>query len=103
MTPPSRHLPLPVLDSIADRLRERETDLKQSHKQTEDLTKQLDHPFEHEEKLTAAAKRQQEIVEALDITKNQASSGVGDSNEAAAESPAQQLGQTTSQSPCVSV
>jgi hypothetical protein len=33
------------------------------------LTRQLDHPFEHEEKLTAATKRQQEIVAALDITK----------------------------------
>ena len=40
-----------ALDSIDDRLRERETDLKQSHRQSEDLTKQLDQPFEHEEKL----------------------------------------------------
>ena len=61
-----------ALDSFEDRLRERETDLAQSQRQSADLTKQLDQPFEHEEKLTAAAARQQEIVAALDITKNQA-------------------------------
>ncbi|MEP6672340.1 MAG: hypothetical protein ABJF10_24460, partial [Chthoniobacter sp.] len=70
-----------ALDSMADRLRERESDLNQSHKQTKDLTKQLDHPFEHEEKLTAAAKRQQEIIEALDITKNQASARLDEGAE----------------------
>ncbi len=70
-----------ALDSMPDRLRERETDLQQTRKQTEDLTKQLDHPFEHEEKLAAAAKRQQEIVEALDITKNQASVKMADGDD----------------------
>lgn len=70
-----------ALDSIADRLQERETDLQQSHKQTEDLTKQLDHPFEHEEKLTVATKRQQEIITALDITKDQASAKVDEGTE----------------------
>ena len=48
---------------------------------SEDLTKQLDHAFEHDEKLTVATKRQQEIVNALDITKNQASAKVADSPE----------------------
>ena len=47
-----------ALESMEDRLRERESDLKQCHKQAEDLTKQLDHPFEHEEKLETATKRQ---------------------------------------------
>jgi TolA-binding protein len=70
-----------ALDSMEDRLRERESDLKQAHKQTEDLTKQLDHPFEHEEKLTLATKRQQEIVAALDITKNQASAKLDEGTE----------------------
>jgi hypothetical protein len=54
-------------------LRERETDLAQSRRQSADLAKQLNQPFEHEEKLVTAAKRQQEILAALDITKNQAS------------------------------
>ena len=70
-----------ALESMADRLRERETDLKQCHKQSADVTKQLDHPFEHEEKLTVATKRQQEIVDALDITKNQAAASVQASDE----------------------
>ena len=59
------------------RLRERETDLAQSRRQIVDLTNQFDQPFEHEEKLAVATKRQQEIVAALDITKNQASSTIG--------------------------
>jgi hypothetical protein len=62
-----------ALDSFEDRLRERETDLAQSCRQSADLAKQLDQPFEHEEKLVTAAKRQQKILAALDITKNQAS------------------------------
>jgi hypothetical protein len=66
-----------ALDSIEDRLREHEVDLAQSHRQIVDLTNQFEQPFEHEKKLASAAKRQQEIVAALDITKNQASSSVG--------------------------
>ncbi len=70
-----------ALDSIEDRLRERETDLAQSRRQIIDLTNQFEQPFEHEEKLAAAAKRQQEIVTALDITKNQASASVDEGTE----------------------
>src|SRR6202030_1623293 len=68
-----------ALGSMEDRLRERETDFAQSRRQSADLAKQLDQPFEHEEKLATATKRQQEIVVALDITKNQASPTVDDS------------------------
>ncbi len=75
-----------ALESMEDRLRQREADLKQCDKQTQDLTRQLVHPFEHEEKLTAAANRQQEIVEALDITKNQASAKLDEGAEQASES-----------------
>jgi N12 class adenine-specific DNA methylase len=70
-----------ALDSIEDRLRERETNLTQSRRQIVDLTNQLDQPFEHEEKLAAAIKRQQEIVTALDITKNQAPSALDEGTE----------------------
>ncbi len=80
------------LDSFEDRLRERETELAQSHRQSADLTKQLDHPFEHEEKLANVAKRQQEIVVALDITKNQASPKVDDS---ISEAPVEAQRETT--------
>jgi hypothetical protein len=67
-----------ALESFEDRLRERETDLAQSRSQTADLTKHLDQPFEHEERLVTATKRQQEIIAALDITKNQASAAVAE-------------------------
>jgi N12 class adenine-specific DNA methylase len=67
-----------ALDSFEDRLRKRETDLAQSRRQSADLAKQLDQPFEHEEKLVAVTQRQQEIVAALDITKNQASARLGE-------------------------
>ncbi|MBV9010138.1 MAG: DEAD/DEAH box helicase family protein [Verrucomicrobia bacterium] len=67
-----------ALESIEERLRERETDLAQSIRQSADLAKQLDQPFEHEQKLAAAANRQQKIIAALDITKNQTPSLIGD-------------------------
>jgi hypothetical protein len=70
-----------ALDSFEDRLRERETNLTQSRRQIVDLTNRLDQPFEHEEKLAEATKRQQEIVTALDITKNQASAAVDEGTE----------------------
>ena len=60
-----------ALDSFEDRLREREADLAQSCRQRTDLTKQLNQPFEHEKKLVDTTERQQEIITALDITKNQ--------------------------------
>jgi N12 class adenine-specific DNA methylase len=68
-----------ALDSFEDRLSERETELAQSRRQSADLAKQLDQPFEHEEKLATATKRQQEIITALDITKNQASPKIDES------------------------
>jgi hypothetical protein len=74
-----------ALDSIEDRLRERETDLAQSRRQIVDLTNQFEQPFEHDEKLATATKRQQEIVAALDITKNQASAAVDEGTEQVAE------------------
>ena len=67
-----------ALDSFEDRLRERETDLAQS-RQCAGLGKQLEQPFEHEEKLADATQRQHEIMAALDITKNQAIASVGES------------------------
>ena len=58
-----------ALSSLEERLKEREADLKHYHRQSEDLEKQLNQPFEHEEKFEAATKRQQKIVAALDITR----------------------------------
>ncbi len=96
-----------ALESMTDRLLERETDLKQYHKQSADLTKQLEHPFEHEEKLTVTAKRQQEIINALDITTNQASAKMDEDQEQMAEvaegTPAQKAGQKKAVRPIVAV
>jgi hypothetical protein len=61
-----------ALSGIEDRLSERETDLAQSRRQSADLGKQFDHPFEHEERLVDATKRQQKLIAALNITKSQA-------------------------------
>jgi hypothetical protein len=67
-----------ALGGLEDRLHDRETDLKQYNRQSDDLAKQLEQPFEHQEKLTTATERQQEIVCALDITKNQAVATIDD-------------------------
>jgi hypothetical protein len=42
---------------MEDRLRERKTDVVQSRRQSADLARQLDQPFEHEDNLATAAKR----------------------------------------------
>ncbi len=75
-----------ALDGIEDRLRERETDLAQSLRQSADLAKQLDQPFEHDQELVEATERQQEIITAFDITKNQASANLDEGAEALTDS-----------------
>ncbi|MEO6754495.1 MAG: helicase C-terminal domain-containing protein, partial [Chthoniobacteraceae bacterium] len=84
-----------ALESMDERLRDREADLKQCHKQSADLTRQLDHRFEHEEKLTVATKRQQEIVTALDITKGQAPAKIDEGADQATETVAETARQTS--------
>lgn len=76
-----------ALDSFEDRLRERGTDFTQSRRQSADLAKQLDQRFEHEERLFSVSKRQQEIVSALDITKNRASARVDEGIQIQSASP----------------
>ena len=51
----------------------------------QDLEAQSHQPFEHQEKLEVAEKRQQEIVAALDLTRNQASTQVDAQPEAEAQ------------------
>ena len=60
--------------------------LKRLEERIADLKAQLDAPFEHQEKLEAAEKRQQEIIAALDLAKNQASTQVDEHPEAETES-----------------
>jgi hypothetical protein len=71
-----------ALATIPEALTERESTHRRTIKQREDLGKQLGIPFEHEDRLTDATKRQQEIISALDITKNQVAASVGDASEA---------------------
>ena len=74
-----------ALATIPDQLTERESDHRRHIKQREDLTKQLGLPFEHDDRLGESTKRQQEIISALDITKNQAPANVGDASETTAD------------------
>jgi hypothetical protein len=85
-----------ALEGMSDRLQGRELDLKLHRRQREDLAKQLDQPFEHEEKLASAIARQEEIVDALDITKNQASATATESGEENSEGVLQKVDQRIS-------
>lgn len=60
--------------------------LKRQETRIGELKAQLDVPFEHQEKLETAEKRQQEIIAALDLAKNQASTQVDEQAEAETES-----------------
>lgn len=62
--------------------------LKRLEKRIGELKAQLGAPFEHQEKLETAEKRQQEIIAALDLAKNQASTQVDDQPETEGESQA---------------
>ena len=61
-----------ALANIETRLESRREDLADHQRKREELGKHVGAPFEYEEKLAAATARQQEIVAALDLTKNQA-------------------------------
>jgi hypothetical protein len=78
-----------ALESMDERLSKRESDLREICKQREELSRQLDHPFEHEAKLAAVVQRQQEIVAALDLNKCQASAKVDEGLEFTEEKPQQ--------------
>jgi N12 class adenine-specific DNA methylase/predicted O-methyltransferase YrrM len=65
---------------------ESNANLKQLEMRIGELKTQLDAPFEHQEKLEAVETRQQEIIAALDLAKNQASTLVDEQPETEAES-----------------
>ena len=60
------------LQSIESRLEGRAEELADHQRKREELGRHVGVAFEYEDKLMAATARQQEIVEALDLTKNQA-------------------------------
>ena len=61
------------------------TDIADAHKRGKELETKIGAPFEHEERYRDLCRRQSEIEEKLDLTKNQAPSQVdavsGDDNE----------------------
>ena len=87
-----------VAHGIQERLVAREADLVQTTKNLKDLTALVGQPFEHTVRLEELLSRQSELMQSLDLTKNQASSELSaevvevesiglDQAEAVAEAP----------------
>ncbi len=74
-----------ALASLEKYLEESREKLPQLEKQRQQLETQARQPFEHEEKLVTALNRQREIIESLDITKNQATAQADEGAESEAE------------------
>jgi hypothetical protein len=69
-------------------------ELAESEKHKRELESKIGQPFEYDEKLQSLSLRQQEIVKALDITKNQASSDLDSANPSERESVSVAVDQT---------
>src|SRR5206468_2925437 len=63
-----------AIQSFEESIGNLERDIKETKKRIADLSIQSEQPFEYGEKLSSLIKRQQEITDSLDLTKNQASS-----------------------------
>lgn len=70
-----------ALGSLEKYLEEARERLPRFETQRQQLETQAHQPFEHEDKLVASLNRQREIIEALDITKNQAAAQVDEGAE----------------------
>ena len=64
------------VQNMEERLAHNQRDLADSEKKCGELESKIGQPFEHEEKLLSLAQRQQQLEDALDITKNQASNSL---------------------------
>ena len=62
-----------ILQSLDQKLAQTEKDIDECRKRMADLNAKVGEPFEHEAKLKTLTQRQEEIVKALDLTRNQAS------------------------------
>ncbi|HTS18522.1 MAG TPA: DEAD/DEAH box helicase [Verrucomicrobiae bacterium] len=62
-----------AMQSLDQKLSQTEQDLADCRKRIAELEAKVGEPFEHEAKLKSLAQRQDEIVKALDLTRNQAS------------------------------
>jgi N12 class adenine-specific DNA methylase len=65
-----------VVRSLDERIIEFRSDLAGTQRRLEELQPHAHKPFEHEQKLKGLVQRQQEIVQALDLTKNQAANSL---------------------------
>jgi hypothetical protein len=65
-----------VVRSLDDHANDLRKTLTATQRRIEELRPHIDKPFDHEEKLQTLMLRQQEIMKALDLTKNQASSNL---------------------------
>ncbi len=74
-----------AVQGFEERTAKLETDISDAHKRGKELETKVGTPFEHEERYRELCRRQSEIEEKLDLTKNQAPGQVdttsGDSNE----------------------
>jgi N12 class adenine-specific DNA methylase len=65
-----------LVQSFEERVTYNQRDLADSEKKCRELETKLGQPFEHESKLQSLAQRQQQLEDALDITKNQAANSL---------------------------
>jgi hypothetical protein len=79
-----------ALGDLESQLAESTENLGRLKTRIQDLQAQSQQPFEHQEKLEAAEKRQHEIVVALDLAKNQASTQVDEQPDAEAQTNGEQ-------------
>jgi N12 class adenine-specific DNA methylase len=70
-----------AVQNLEERLVKCRREIEDSQKRIDDLKVRVGQPFQHEEKLTVLSTRQQEIIAALDISKNQASSQLDSATE----------------------
>jgi hypothetical protein len=81
-----------ALQSLEESATITEQRIAETRKRIEDLKVQTEQPFEYEEKLANLSRRQGEIEDELDLTKNQASAQLDDpsgEDDAVGESPAE--------------
>jgi hypothetical protein len=65
-----------LVQNLEERVTHNQRDLADSEKKCRELETKLGQPFEHESKLQSLAQRQQQLEDALDITKNQAANSL---------------------------
>ncbi len=87
-----------TVQTLDQRLTDCEKHLADAKKQGAELATKVGQPFEYEERLAELARRQEEIVKKLDLTKNQAASQM---DTAATENQASTENQTTCDEPKV--